>query len=228
MLIFLILIFGPIVAIILKILLTYKESIEYRNITKVKTLKLMTDKGIYGEYLTYNILKKIGGKVITNLYIPKSKNGTTEIDLVYINKKGIFVIESKNYSGRIYGSMESKYWMQILGNNKRNRFYSPILQNNTHIKALRNILKEVDCKDIYSIIVFSERCNLNRVDASTENIKVIKRNSLETIIRNITNTNKNVFTDDEVSDLYNQLKKYTNVSESIKKEHIDNIKKKYV
>ena len=118
---------APMLLFFLKVTQIYFQSTEYRNITKTSILKLIQDKGVYGEYLTYNILRKMDGEILTNLYIPKN-NTTTEIDLVFINKTGMYVIESKNYSGKIYGSKENKYWMQILDNKKRNRFYSQIFE----------------------------------------------------------------------------------------------------
>jgi len=213
--------------ILYKVWLNYSNSKEYRIISKTNMHQLMNNKGVYGEYLTFNILKGFGGNIITNLYLPKVKGGITEVDLVLINSKGIFVIESKNYSGRIYGSIDSKNWMQILGNNKRNRFYSPVLQNRTHINSIKNILKDVNEKDIYSIIVFSERCNIDNVNASSENVKVIKRNHLESTIKDIMNNNYIKFTDEEINYLHNKLINYSNVSEIEKQQHIQSIRNTY-
>lgn len=213
--------------VLYKLLSNYIENNLYRTISKTNIHKLMDDKGAYGEYLTFNILKNIDGKILTNLYLPKLKGWTTEVDLVFINSKGIFVIESKNYSGRIYGSSNSKFWMQILKNNQRNKFYNPIFQNRIHINAIKNILKDVNENDIYSIVVFSERCNIDNVNVSSENVKVIKRNYLESTIKDIMHSNFVKFNDDEVNDLHNKLLRYSDVSEIEKEQHIQNIKNMY-
>ena len=65
--------------------------------------------GQRGEKLTareLNLVRLFGrnGKVLRNVYIPKEDGETTEIDLLFITAKGIFVLESKNYSGWIFGS----------------------------------------------------------------------------------------------------------------------------
>ena len=75
--------------------------------------------GFYGEYRTFCILKKYEkeSKFISNLYIKDEDDKTTEIDLIMINPKGIFVFESKNISGYIYGNPEKKYWTQYIGKN---------------------------------------------------------------------------------------------------------------
>ena len=72
--------------------------------------------GKYGEKLTEKKLKLIDlfgrkGKILKNIYVPKDNGDTSEIDLVYITQKGIFVIESKNYSGWIFGDYNSMYWI---------------------------------------------------------------------------------------------------------------------
>ena len=210
----------------LKVTQIYFQSTEYRDITKTSILKLIRDKGVYGEYLTYNILRKMDGKILTNLYIPKN-NTTTEIDLLFINKTGMYVIESKNYSGRIYGSKENKYWMQILDNNKRNRFYSPIIQNKTHIKYLNKVLPDLSKEDFYSIIVFSERCKLKNMDIQEENLKVIKRDKLKYTMNKILKSKNEIYTDSEVESIYNKLENYSNVDEVVKANHIKNINSNY-
>ena len=60
--------------------------------------------GQRGEKLTERELKLVSlfgrkGKTLRNLYVPKDDGTTSEIDVIYITQKGIFVFESKNYSG---------------------------------------------------------------------------------------------------------------------------------
>ena len=56
---------------------------------------------------------KVLRKVLRNVYIPKDNNETSEIDVLFITQKGIFVIESKNYSGWIFGSEKQYKWTMI-------------------------------------------------------------------------------------------------------------------
>ena len=75
----------------------YKET-AYYQITK-KPYRSM-DKGTRGEYLIYEHLRYLedgGGKFLFNIYLPKRNNETTEIDVLLISPKGLFVFESKNY-----------------------------------------------------------------------------------------------------------------------------------
>lgn len=68
------------------------------------------------------------GKILRNVYLPKDNGETSEIDVLYITQKGIFVFESKNYSGWIFGDEKGQYWTAMLPNRQKNRFYNPIKQ----------------------------------------------------------------------------------------------------
>ncbi len=107
-----------------------------------------------GEIEVNEVLEKIKGyKLLSNVMI-KRESGTSQIDHILIGKKGVFVIETKDYNGKIYGDQYSKYWMQKL-NGRKNTFYNPIRQNYGHIKALEEML---DRKDIFiSLIVFTNK-----------------------------------------------------------------------
>lgn len=74
-------------------------------------------------------------RVLRDMYIPYN-NETKQIDVLLITEFGIYVIESKDYSGWIFGSENNKNWTQSLNKNSRYSFYNPIWQNRSHIKAL--------------------------------------------------------------------------------------------
>ena len=76
-------------------------------------------------------------KILNNLYL-STKNSSTEIDVVTIHETGIYVFESKNFSGWIYGGYKQKEWTQKL-EHFQNHFYNPIWQNKGHISALKNV-----------------------------------------------------------------------------------------
>lgn len=226
-------IFIIIVVILYLHIQNYKKS-SYQKSTKNSILDVYFDKGKYGEYLTYQELKlfeKEGNKFLFNLYIPTLDSKTAELDLVMITKKGIFVFESKNYSGWIFGEKNSRMWMQTLPNGRgkaiKNNFFNPIIQNEWHIEKLKKVLDNV-YEDMvvpfFSIITFSERCTLKKVPENMDYIKIIKRNNLFQVVKNIYDANPDIIEQEKVIDLYNKLYQYTQVTEKIKQEHIDNIK----
>ena len=203
------------------------DSSEYKKESGNQYNEVRRDKGKYGEYLSFNMLEKIKGdhRVLTNVYLPKGNGETTEVDLIYIHETGIYVIESKNYSGWIYGSENNKFWTQVLNKRSKNKFYNPIWQNNTHIKYLSKVLN-IDEKYMKSIIVFSERCKLKKIQVNSENVKVINRYNLNNQIEKIINNSNKVFELGKIILLYYELKPYTCVSKEEKQRHIDIISKK--
>ena len=186
--------------------------------------------GKHGEKLTERELKLVKllgrkGKTLRNVYLPKDNGETSEVDLIYITQKGIFVFESKNYSGWIFGDEKSKNWTAMLPNKQKNQFYNPIMQNRTHMKWMRNFVGE----DIplFSVIVFSERCELKKVTVESEDIRVIKRDRTYATVRDIWDNNPDVVCDAKIEELFVRLKELTNVDKAIKAAHIENIEKKY-
>lgn len=138
------------------VLRQYKRS-SYYVVTRNSFFYVRSDKGRFGEYCTYLKLRDLGvqgGKFLFNVYIP-TPNGTTEIDLLMICRRGIFVFESKNYSGWIFGKESQQKWTQTLPHGRgshKEHFYNPILQNKGHLQALQNYIgAEVP---LWSIIVF--------------------------------------------------------------------------
>lgn len=183
--------------------------------------KTYFDKGLYGEYRIVRQLEKIEEyqKIIVNPYIPKGVDDTTEIDIIYINAYGIFVIESKNYSGWIYGSEKNKNWTQTLGKNK-NSFYNPVLQNKEHIKQLANYLKFSD-KNMHSIIVFSDKCELKKIEVSEATAKIIKRKN---IAKTIQSYRIGSLSQNDIDYAYAMIDSKARASTQTKEKHIERIK----
>lgn len=184
--------------------------------------------GKRGEKLTERELKLVKlfgrkGRTLRNVYIPKDNGETSEIDVVYITQKGIFVFESKNYSGWIFGDERGQYWTAMLPNRQKNRFYNPIKQNRTHIKWLQKYVGED--VPLFSIIVFSERCELKKVEVESTEIKVIKRDRTYAAVRDIWDKHEDAV--DDVDAIYEKLKPLTNVDAAVKAAHIADIEKKY-
>lgn len=205
----------------------YNKS-QYQHISGNKFFKTVFDKGNYGEFLTFCILEKIeGGNILTNVYLPRNDGTTTEIDLLMVNASGIYVFESKNYSGWIFGDEKNKMWTQSLKGGQKNKFFNPIWQNKGHISALEEHLDKKHTDYFYSYIIFSERCELKKVNYTSVNVSVIKRNSLMCVLKKHIAASPNRLSPEEVRDIYSKLKSRTLADEDTKKRHIEEIKVKY-
>lgn len=204
----------------------------YYLITKNSPLQLYFDKGKLGEYMTYKRLKNMereGAKFLFNLYIPKGEDETTEIDVLMLHPKGMFVFESKNYSGWIFGSEHQRNWYQTLpqgrGKSHKEVFYNPVMQNRTHIKHLKELLG--DAIPMYSIITFSERCTLKKVDIQTQDVQVINRQNVRDVVMSICAQYSNtLLSEDQIQELFDKLYPHTQVDAAVKLQHVENIEKK--
>jgi len=92
---------------------------------------------------------------VNNVTIPTA-NGTTQIDHVIVSKYGIFVVETKNIKGWIYGDEKQPQWTQVLYG-KKYRFQNPLRQNYRHTKALSEFLG-IGHSKIHSVIMFWSEC----------------------------------------------------------------------
>ena len=113
------------------------------------------DKGSSGERIIQLMLiqklKIPESQIFRNLYIPKPNGETSEIDILVLSKKGIFVFECKNYNGNIYGDGRRRKWIQYLGQTK-SYFLNPFLQNDGHIQSLKLHLAKFGDVPIVSIV----------------------------------------------------------------------------
>ncbi len=156
-----------------------------------------------------------GEKQVFNDYKFLSAGKSVQVDHIYINKNGIFVIETKNYSGAIFGTEEQQEWTQVLAcGNVKNKFYNPIKQNKSHIYKLSKFLpKDID---IISVVVF--------IDADIENVDsdiVCTLNDLKNILET---ESKKQLSSTKINYIANILRRYQN-NNITEEEHINNIHK---
>lgn len=112
-------------------------------------------KGARGERRVNSILdRKLPAreyKVFLDVTLPSS-HGSTQIDHIVVSRYGVFVIETKNYTGWIFGDTKSKQWTQIIYKEK-NRFMNPLRQNYKHTKAIESFLS-LRPNYVHSVVVF--------------------------------------------------------------------------
>jgi hypothetical protein len=96
--------------------------------------------------------------LLNDCTLPDEQNQTTQIDHILLSPFGIFVIETKNYKGWIFGNQHQKTWTQKIYK-KSFKFQNPLHQNYKHQKVLEDILSDiVEPQFIHSLIVFMPDC----------------------------------------------------------------------
>ena len=139
---------------------------------------------------------------------------TQEIDHIFINRAGIFVIETKNWAGEIRGSEDSIYWEQILGDDDIfHKHNNPLKQNDIHAKKVQKVFD--DDVFIYPGVVFVQN-----------NIPRIKDDKICNLchLRSYINSKEGVYMDSEVKEFYEILLEHKNLTFTTE-DHIDEIKR---
>ena len=96
-------------------------------------------------------------QILNDTYLPLPDGTTTQIDHIVVSQYGIFVVETKTYSGWIFGNENSAKWTQTIYHCKHS-FQNPIRQNYRHICALSDNLK-IPRDYFKSVVAFTGDCD---------------------------------------------------------------------
>lgn len=122
-------------------------------------VRLPTVKGWIGETVLHTglrlLLPSARYHLMRNLTLP-TRDGSTQIDHVVVSRHGVFVIETKNYGGWIFGKADDKMWTQKFPG-RSSAFQNPLRQNDKHVRTLAE-LTGLDKKKLFSQIVFVGNC----------------------------------------------------------------------
>lgn len=175
-------------------------------------------KGFIGEKSVSRNLSKLNKekfKIINNIMLNVGEE-TTQIDHLVVSNYGLFIIETKNYSGWILGNEYDNYWTQVIYKRKE-KLYNPIRQNYRHIKALQEILKNYPNLIFHPIVAFTKRADL-KVQTSAD---VVYTSDLTSTINKYCTIE--TISDVQKEEIYNKLMSLNVDSRSNRKKHIDSI-----
>lgn len=177
-------------------------------------------------YIIKGCLNK-GSYYLSNCYLPR-KNSTSEVDGIILCPQGIFVVETKNYSGIIYGNDTDEKWIQVrtYGANKGEKklVSNSVHQNKIHKLSLTDLIGKG--YPIYSLIIFDDKCDISKLDVQSEDVYLINSSGIRTQMRLIYQASP-VLNQATLNKLYKILLPTTNVSANVKKQHIADIKKEH-
>ena len=112
-------------------------------------------KGVVGEFIVNFSAKLMLNKdeyhLIKNVTL-STEDGTTQIDHIIVSVYGIFVVETKNMKGWIFGNPNQRTWTQKIYKHS-SKFQNPLHQNYKHVKILQALLGLSD-QQVHSLVVF--------------------------------------------------------------------------
>ena len=174
-------------------------------------------KGKMGEFNVATILSTLSRNdyhIFNNIIVP-SKYGTTQIDHVVVSIYGIFVIETKNYKGLIYGGDNAETWTKNMWGNKYS-FRNPLKQNYGHVKSLQAII-DVSQNVFVPIVVFSNRANIS----VNTNEWVINLCHLRKVIKKYQTP---IFSQDQITDFCTKINAAKIEAKGASKQHVETVR----
>ena len=181
--------------------------------------------GDYGEKRVSSYLEDLpcDNYWVFNDLLIRDGNYTTQIDHIIISRYGIFVIETKNTHGKVYGSENAEFWKQYLpdfgykrfGCTQEHQLRNPIWQNAGHIKSLRRLVFGNDIP-INGIVVFPYETEVH-VTAEQPVLKMVN------VVPYIKKHRDEVLSSEQMSFYRSRLLEIISISESDRKQHLENV-----
>ncbi len=116
-------------------------------------------KGAIGEKIvSFRLAKGLSESeyaILDDVYLPID-GATTQIDHIVVSRYGVFVVETKNYTGWIFASADSPKWTQTIYR-ERNSSQNPIRQNYRHICAISENLG-IPKEFLKGVVAFTGDC----------------------------------------------------------------------
>ena len=85
--------------------------------------------------------------------LPTADGGSTQIDHLIFSPYGVFVLETKNLKGWIFGSERQAEWTQKIHPNHSQKFQNPLRQNYLHTQTVRAVLG-LPADQVHSVVAF--------------------------------------------------------------------------
>lgn len=155
-------------------------------------------------------------EILNDIYLPSREGETTQIDHVVVSPYGIFVVETKNWTGWIFGDAQSAKWTQVVYR-KKSSFQNPIRQNFKHICELSRNLG-IDANYFIGVVAVTGDCEFKT--AMSEGV-VFSRQAAD-YIRSF---NVQMIKSEQVSEIAQAILEWqASIPESVKSAHVSNLR----
>lgn len=177
-------------------------------------------RGWFGEKKTaFNMWLSLDGKVYRRFHdvIVPAKNGTAQIDHILVSPYGLFIVETKNKKGWIFGTEDQTNWTQSIYG-KKYYFQNPLRQAFRQKKVLSEYL-EIHESFIHTVIFFVGDCKF-------------KTNLPDNVInsgigRYIKRFSTPILKPEEINRIAGKLGKHTSESSLTTRDHIRSLRERH-
>lgn len=151
-----------------------------------------------------------------NAIIP-SPNGTTQIDHILVSRYGIFIVETKNKAGWIFGAENQPNWTQVIYD-KKYSFQNPLRQTYRQKKILAQFL-QIEETHIQTVIYFAGDSKFK-----TEMPSNVINSGIGSYIKKFSTQ---VLSQDEVYQIAVKLGQHTNESQISTSDHVRSLRERH-
>ena len=134
-------------------------------------IRIRGEYGKEGERIVSELLSTLSGDYsVYNDIMLRGATGTVQIDHIVVSVFGIFVIETKNYKGALFGRDGERTWRKIFRGAEKT-FYNPVMQNRSHVSALKLASKIRSDQVFVPVVAFSDDADISGIDAKFLDLK---------------------------------------------------------
>lgn len=177
-------------------------------------------KGWFGEKLTtLNMWISLDGKVYIRFHdvIIPTNNGTCQIDHILVSPFGVFIVETKNIKGWIFGSESQSKWTQSLYG-KMYSFQNPIHQTYRQRKILSEYLN-INELNIHTVIYFVGDCKFKTILPNN-----VINSGLGSYIEKFTNR---LLSTELINQVVSKLQKHISTSSLTTRDHVRSLHERH-
>jgi len=146
-----------------------------------------------------------------------SSNGTAQLDHILVSEYGLFIVETKNKTGWIFGSEDQATWTQILFKEKYS-FQNPLRQTYRQRKVLAEFLGIKD-RVIYPVVYFVGDCKFK-----TQMPNNVIRSGLGRYLKNF---REKIVSQDDIDRIIKKLEHHSLESRISSSDHIHSLKERH-
>lgn len=187
-------------------------------IKKIPTLNEIS--GSLGEWLAKIYAKTMPDLlVLHDVLIDGAEGYTSQIDLVLIGYKGIYVVEMKMYDdAKIYGDIKKQKW-SYYKHGKKYDIYSPLKQNKKHVEYLKTFLKDFGDVPCFSVITMV--CDDFKISGDKDEDTMICNSlpAMERAIYKLVENKPEVFDDAKKQEIFEYIKNNQHTGKDARIEH---------
>lgn len=189
---------------------------------KIPTINEMT--GGFGEWIAETYSKTIpGALVLHDVLIDGADGYTSQIDLVLVGNRGIYVVEVKSFpDAKIYGDSKKSKWYYY-SHGRKYEIYSPLMQNKKHVEYLKTFLNDFGDVPVFSIITMI--CDDFKISGENGADTLICNSlpAMERAIYKIAETKPEVFDNAKKQEIFDYIKNNQHIGKDARKEHKQNV-----